>query len=122
MRSLSVERSILDLGQDIRTARIRRRMTIDDMASRTGVNRKTIMKLEKGDATVSLSVLGSVLLILGEEHRLASLLDPGKDDTAILLDQERLPQRVRSQRPKVVEEGPSAGDIEPDVDGFGMGF
>ena len=122
MRSLTLERAITSLGNDLRTARIRRRMTIDDMADRAGVNRKTIMKLEKGDATVSLSVLGSVLLILGEERRLATLLDPAKDDMAILLDQERLPQRVRTQRPVVDAEAPGPAESEPDDDGFGMGF
>lgn len=122
MRSLSVERAISDLGQDLRTARVRRRMTIDDMADRAGVNRKTIMKIEKGDASVSLSVLGSVLLVLGEEKRLAALLDPGKDDTAILMDQERLPQRVRPRRPKPDPEAPAPDEAAPDDDGFGMGF
>lgn len=119
MKSLKLDRCISDLGQDIRTARIRRRITIDDMAARAGINRKTVMKLEKGDASVSLQSLGSVLLILGEEKRLATLLDPSKDDIGLLLDQARLPQRVRTQRQKPY---PDQDEVTPDDTGFGMGF
>lgn len=120
MRSLSVERSIAELGEDVRAARIRRRVTVDDMAVRAGINRKTVMKIEKGDASVSLQALGSVLLVLGEEHRLGALLDPGKDDTGILLDRERMPQRVRPRKP--ADPSPHQVDAEPDDGDFGVGF
>lgn len=120
MKSLSVERSIADLGRDLRRARIRRRFTVDDMAARAGVNRKTVMKLEKGDASVSLQALGSVMLILGEEHRLGEMLDAGKDDTGLLLDDARLPERVRSKKP--VSPAHEGAEPEPDDSGFGVGF
>ena len=119
MKSLSLERSLEEMGEDLRIARVRRRMTIDDMAARAGLNRKTVMKLEKGDGSASLQALGSVLVILGEEKRLSQLLDPGQDDVAILMDRDRLPQRVRTPRGQASSEMP---DLDPDDTGFGMGF
>jgi len=121
MRSLNVERSISALGADIRTARTRRRMSASDLAERAGLDRKTIMRLEKGDEGVSLGVLGRVLLVLGEEKRLADLLDPGKDDVALLLEQDRLPSRVRSRRDPVVE-ATEETPPDPGEDDYGAGF
>jgi transcriptional regulator with XRE-family HTH domain len=121
MRSLNVERAITDLGSDLRLARTRRRMSVNDLAERAGLDRKTIMRLEKGDEGVSLGVLGRVLLVLGEERRLASLLDPGTDDTGLLLDQDRLPARVRSRRDPVAESS-EALPPEPGEEDYGVGF
>ncbi|TCP61421.1 Xre family transcriptional regulator [Rhodovulum bhavnagarense] len=121
MKSLNVERALHSLGSDLRTARIRRRMSVDDLAQRAGMNRKTLMRLEKGDEGVSIGALGRVLLILGEEKRLADLLDPAKDETGLLLDQERLPSRVRSRRDPIAQEQ-LVDDFPEDDDGYGMGF
>lgn len=89
-----VENALVRLGADIRTARIKRRMGVADMAARIGVTRKTISKLEAGDPGVRIETLAGVLMILGEVDRLAALLDPGTDDIGLLLERRRLPTRV----------------------------
>ncbi len=53
------------LGNRLRLARLRRRIALDDLALRAGITRKTLSKLEHGDASVSLAVLLRILAILG---------------------------------------------------------
>ena len=44
-----------DLGLRLRKARIRRKITQADLGARTGISRQLIVKMEKGDPTVSLA-------------------------------------------------------------------
>jgi transcriptional regulator with XRE-family HTH domain len=44
-----------DLGLRLRKARIRRKITQADLGARTGISRQLIIKMEKGDPTVSLA-------------------------------------------------------------------
>lgn len=53
------------LGDRIRMARLRRRMSQADLAVRANVDRKTLARLEHGELTVSLELLLRVLGILG---------------------------------------------------------
>lgn len=56
-----------DLGERLRLARLRRRITGTDMAVRVGASRDTLHRLEKGDMSISLSVLIRYLGVLGLE-------------------------------------------------------
>ena len=93
-----VKDAVVRLGTDIRTARIKRRISMADMATRVGVTRKTISRLEKGDTGVGIDTLGAVLMVLGELHRLSDLLDPGDDTIGLTMDASRLPSRVYKTR------------------------
>ena len=57
------------LGERLRLARLRRRLTEGDLAARVGVSRPTIRRLEAGSLAVSYGVLARVLevLSLGEQ-------------------------------------------------------
>ena len=44
-----------DLGLRLRKARIRRKITQADLGARTGISRQLIVKMEKGNPTVSLA-------------------------------------------------------------------
>jgi len=46
------------LGERIQVARLRRRMTVTEMAERMGVSRPTVSRLEQGDLAVGLGVPG----------------------------------------------------------------
>ena len=61
------------LGERIRTARLRRRLTVTEMAERMGVARPTLNRLERGDLAVGLGVLVRALGVLGLEDDLAKL-------------------------------------------------
>ena len=98
---LPVKRALTKLGADIKSARLRRRITTTLMAERAFVARSTLQKVEQGDPGVSLGVYATVLFILGLSERIGDLADAGTDSVGLLLDEDRLPQRVRaSNRPK----------------------
>jgi len=58
------------LGERLRLARMRRRMSLGELAKRVGVARGTLTKLEQGDLSVSLALLARVLTALGLEEDL----------------------------------------------------
>ena len=91
----SAQRALRALGRDIRIARKKRRLPVADFAARMGVSPGTLARLEKGEAGVSVGALAMALLALGELHRLDELLDVSKDDTGLMLDIDRLPERIR---------------------------
>jgi transcriptional regulator with XRE-family HTH domain len=98
MSYYQVQTALRRLGRDIRVARKKRRMSVADFCERLGVTDKTLAKLETGDGGVRLETLAMALMVLGELHRLGEMLDPAKDDTGLVLDQARLPERIAGRR------------------------
>ncbi len=86
------------LGAHIRIARKRRGLTMEDMASRMFVTRKTLSRLENGEAGVTLAVLVSALWVLGLDRDLELLANPERDEVGVHLERQRLPKRVRKSR------------------------
>lgn len=93
---LPVKRALAKLGEDIRSARLRRRISTVVMAERSSMTRTTLAKIERGDPTVSMANYATVLFVLGFTDRLATLADVRQDEVGLQLDEERLPRRVRS--------------------------
>jgi transcriptional regulator with XRE-family HTH domain len=60
-----IGRQLDELGERLRAARLRRRMTQATLAARADVSVPTIRKLEKGDSTISLATLARALHVLG---------------------------------------------------------
>ena len=58
------------LGERVRLARLRRRMSATEVAERMGVSRMTLYSLEKGDLSVGLGVLVRALGVLGLDEDL----------------------------------------------------
>lgn len=61
----SSTRQLVALGDRLRLARKRRRITTVLMAERVGISRDTLNRVEKGDAVVSLGTYLRVLRVLG---------------------------------------------------------
>ncbi len=98
MSPIPVRRALRKLGQDIRDARLRRRIPTAIMAERASISRTTLNKVEKGDAGVSLGHYATVLFVLGMVERLGNLVDVRTDAVGLELEEERLPQRIRRPR------------------------
>lgn len=71
--------NILNLmGEQIRLARLRRRLSIELISERSGVSRTTIWKVEKGDPAVAIGIYAAVLNAIGGMEK--DLLLVAKDD------------------------------------------
>ena len=92
---LPVARALRKLGEDIRDARRRRRIPVAILAERASISRTTLHRIEKGDAGVSAGNYATVLFALGLIDRLAAVADATHDTTGRVLEEERLPQRIR---------------------------
>lgn len=90
-----VSRVVTLLGERIRIARKRRAMTIQELASRMFVTRKTVSRLEKGDPGVSLGVFASALWVLGLDKSLLEVAVPERDEVGLFRERQRLPLRIR---------------------------
>ena len=93
-----VRRSMEKLGRDIALARKKRSLTVNMMAERLGVAKSTYIRVEKGDPNVATGTYAMALFVLGASDGLGDLLDPGSDDVGLLLDERRIPQRVRTRK------------------------
>ncbi len=92
---IPVKRALQKLGADIRDARRRRRLPVAILAERASISRMTFSKVEKGDPGVSMGIYATVLFVLGMGERLGELADVKLDAVGLVLDEERLPQRIR---------------------------
>ncbi len=100
LKSMRAQRALVELGDNLKVARLKRRFSVKDFADRVGVSARTITRLEKGDDGVSIGTLAMACLVLGEVHRINNLLDPATDDTGLLLERNRLPKRIEARRRK----------------------
>ena len=98
IKSIQARRALESLGRNIRMARLKRRIPVKGLAERAGVSESTIIRLEKGDDGVSVGTVAMCCLALGEIARISDFLDPGSDNTGLLLDRETLPKRIAGKR------------------------
>ena len=92
---VQMQEQLRRLGDNLRTARKRRRISMEDMAERMSVNRSTLARLEKGEPGVSLSVLAEALWVLNLQNDLTALATPEKDEIGMFQEKKRLPSRIR---------------------------
>ena len=85
--------SLRTLGEDLAVARLRRKESQRQWASRLGVSAPTLIRMEKGDPTVSMGVYATALWTLGLSSGLAELADPAKDLRALESDVRQASQR-----------------------------
>jgi transcriptional regulator with XRE-family HTH domain len=76
--SLSVLKILIELGTNIKLARLRRRLSSSQISERAGINRVTLWSIEKGSPAVSMGAYAQVLFVLGLEK---DLLNIANDDT-----------------------------------------
>lgn len=94
----AARRALAKLGEDIRVARKKRRVSTVSMAERAFISRSTLHKLERGDPTVSIGIYATVLGLLGLVDRLGDIADRRDDTLGLDIDEERLPKNIISRR------------------------
>lgn len=73
----SVQSLLTKLGENIKLARLRRKLSADQVAERANVSRRTLYSIEKGSAGVAIGNYAMVLFVLGLEK---DLLKMAEDD------------------------------------------
>lgn len=110
--------AISRLGQDIKIARKKRRISQRDFAAKMGVSLSTVQRLESGDPGISTGVLAMAFIALGNLRRFTEVLDVASDDIGLVRDQSELPKRIRKKTADKSElTGLPTGDK---VDGMGL--
>ena len=74
------------LGSDLATARKRRKQSLRDWALRVNVSVPTLMRMEKGDPTVSVGIYATALWLISRHEALAHAADPQQDLAALESD------------------------------------
>jgi len=100
------QRLLSDLGERLRLARKRRRLSNAVVAGRAGISRATLYKVERGDAGATLGSYVRVLAVLGLEGDLSQL---AADDRLgrKLQDLALEPRRRTPRQTKTVSDDPT---------------
>ncbi len=92
-----LEKILAGIGESIKLARLRRKLSTEQVAERANISRPTLWAIEKGTSTVAMGAYAQVLFVLGFEKDLLKLAgeDPlgRKLQDAKLLVKERAPKR-----------------------------
>ena len=93
----TVQKVLQHLGENIRLARLRRKLSAEQVAERAGISRKTLWAVEIGSSGVAIGTNAQVLFVVGLEK---DLLKVAADDTlgrklqdADLIVKERAPKK-----------------------------
>ena len=90
------------LGEDIKLARLRRKLSTEQVSERAGVARSTLWQIEKGMPNVSMGYYAQVLFVLGLEKNLSTMVADDvlgrKLQDAEILVKNRAPKRVKTPK------------------------
>jgi transcriptional regulator with XRE-family HTH domain len=94
-----LNRIITVLGENIKLARLRRKLTAAQVAERAGISRSTLWQIEKGLPNVSLGNYAQALFVLGLEKDLEQVAADDvlgrKLQDAEILVKKRAPKKLR---------------------------
>jgi transcriptional regulator with XRE-family HTH domain len=80
-----VEQTLHRLGENLRTARIRRNFTIDEIAQKIGTGRRAVMDAEKGKASTGIGIYTALLWVYDLLPPLNDVANPAKDEQGLTL-------------------------------------
>ncbi len=85
--------ALRQLGSNLALARKRRKQSLRDWSARLQVSVPTLMRMEKGDPTVSMGVYATALWLIGRHEVLGMVADPKEDRGALEADVQRAQKR-----------------------------
>lgn len=96
-----VEKALRTLGENIRTARLRRNLSTADMAAKLGVDRHVVGDAERGKPSTGIAVYAGLLWALGMGDQIGLLADPDRDEEGRL--RARSQEREKAGRPRALD-------------------
>lgn len=93
------KRILKEMGQNIKLARLRRKLSSEQVAERANISRPTLTAIEKGAPTVSMGSYLLVLQVLGLE-----------DDFLLLAKDDTLGRKLQDAKINTAERAPKRGE------------
>ena len=97
----AVEQAIKRLASNLRTARLRRNLTIEDVANKIGTGPRAVSDAEQGKITTSIAVYTALLWSFDLLSPMEQLADPSTDDEGLALSMRR--ERARAGTPEELD-------------------
>ncbi len=91
-----VEQAIKRLGANLRTARLRRNLTIQDVAEKIGTGPRAISDAEKGKISTSIAVYTALLWTYDLLTPIDTLANPATDEAGLMQSLKR--ERARAEK------------------------
>ena len=96
---IRLQKILTQMGEDIKLARLRRKLTVGQVAERAGIARSTLWQIEQGMPSVSMGYYAMVMFVLGLENNFETLAandEVGRKlQDAQLLIRKRAPKRQK---------------------------
>ena len=93
----AVEAAVKRLGSNLRTARLRRNLTMKDLAAKLGVSRRAVSDAEDGKLTTSVGTYVALLWAMDLATGLKNVADPTLDEEGLALAGIDERERARSK-------------------------
>lgn len=94
----AVEQAIKRLGANLRTARLRRNLTIEDVAEKIGTGPRPVSDAEQGKISTGIAVYTALLWTYDLLGPMEALADPATDEEGLALTMRR--ERARAEKPE----------------------
>ena len=91
-----VEQALRRLGANLRMARLRRNLTVEEVAAKIGTGRRAVLEAEKGKASTSAAVYTALLWAYDLLAPMGTLADPATDSEGLALSAQR--ERARATK------------------------
>ena len=82
----AAEKALRSLGENLATARVRRKESQRTWAKRVGCSVPTLIRMEKGDSGVGMGIYATALWLIGRVAALAEMAAPASDRGALESD------------------------------------
>jgi transcriptional regulator with XRE-family HTH domain len=98
---LEVEQALKTLGANLRLARLRRNLSLSEIAEKIGAGRRVVADAESGKPSTGVAVYVALLWALGLVEQLIDVADPARDTQGMTLSLAR--ERSRGGRRPVAD-------------------
>jgi ribosome-binding protein aMBF1 (putative translation factor) len=94
----AVEDVLKRLGRNIRIARLRRKLSREELAERIGLSRYVLADIEKGKPTTAIAAYLGALWVLGLIRDMQEVADPDHDQEGKILERARSPKTAPKRK------------------------
>jgi ribosome-binding protein aMBF1 (putative translation factor) len=94
----AVEEILNRLGRNIRIARLRRKLSREELAKRIGLSRYVLADVENGKPTTAVAAYVGALWALGLIQEMREIADPDRDEEGKILERSRSPKTAPKRR------------------------